>query len=487
MLTLKNYINGKWVEADCSEYLDVTNPSTGEVFAKVPLSTAKNVEEAVNAASKAFEKWSRESVSKRTSYLFKLHSIMDEHEDELVEAICKEGGKTLVDGKAEIKRAVQNIEVACGMPMLLQGEKLQGIANEMDAEVIRQPIGVFAIIPPFNFPAMVPFWFLPYAIATGNTLVIKPSEQVPVTMQLIMGLIDKIGLPQGVINIVNGDKTVAEALTENKAIRGVSFVGSSKVARIIAETCSKNGKRYQALGSAKNHLLVMEDACIDKVIDSLMTSCYGCAGERCMAASVVAVVPEVYDEVREKFIAAAKKLKTGDALGDGVDVGPVISQRAKERILGLIQKGIDEGASLILDGRNPDIPKEIQKGFYIGPTIFENVTPDMTIMQEEIFGPVVCLVKINSLDDGLELVKNCRFGNGASIFTQSGYYARKFEMEVDAGMIGINVGIPAPVAYFPFGGVKESFYGDVKAQGRDVINFFTERKVVTARFYKQDK
>lgn len=481
---IKNYINGKWFDPECTGYIDVTNPSTGENVGKVPLSVSSEISRAVEAAQVAYRSWSSTPVSKRTSYLYKLRTLMDENSDKLVRTICIESGKTLVDALAELKRAIQNVEVACGMPILMQGEKLEGIAAEIDGEVIRQSIGVFAIIPPFNFPAMVPFWFLPYAIASGNTVVIKPSEQVPLTMQAVFGLIEQLDLPDGVVNMVNGDKSASEDLISHPLVRGISFVGSSRVARIVAEICSKKGKRYQALGSAKNYLLVMEDARIDKVVDALLTSCYGCAGQRCMAASVIAAVPEVYEELKVRFIEAASKLKVGSALDKNVDVGPVISAAAKNRIFGLVEKSVEEGANLVLDGRQVDLPDELKKGYYIGPTLFTEVTPEMIIAQEEIFGPVAAMMKIESLDEGLELIKKSKYGNGASIFTQNGYYARKFEMQANAGMIGINIGVPAPVAYFPFGGVKESIYGDIKAQGKDVVNFYTERKIVTLRFFK---
>lgn len=486
MKIMKNYINGKWEESASTNYIDVTNPSTGESIAKVPVSTAEETDRGVKAADSAFEKWKKTPVSTRTSYLFKLQQYLNEDCDELAKLISLECGKSMVDSQAEMKRAIQNVEVACGMPMLMQGEKLEGIAGEMDAEVIRQPIGAFAIISPFNFPAMVPFWFLPYAIAAGNTLVVKPSEQVPLTMQRIFSIIDRLGMPAGVINMVNGGKDVSEALIAHKDIKGISFVGSSRVAAIVASESAKNAKRFQALGSAKNYLVVMEDAKLDKVVDSLLTSCYGCAGQRCMATSVVAAVPQVYDKLLEMFIEAAKKLKVGNAVDPEVDVGPVISKVSKERLYSFIEKGIQEGAKLVLDGRNIKLPAEIQNGFFIGPTIFSDVRPEMNIAQEELFGPVVSMIRIESLDEGLKFIKESKYGNGASIFTQNGYYARKFEMEASAGMIGINVGIPAPVAYFPFGGVKQSIYGDVKAQGRDVVNFYTERKIVTSRFFRED-
>lgn len=483
---VKNFVNGNWAQPDCVGYEDIKNPSTGEVIGKVPLSSVNDVEKAIEAANNAYQQWRSVPVATRCKYLFRLQNLIVENFDDLSSVISLEEGKNLLDARAEMKRVLQNVEVACGMPTIIQGEKLEGTAPDIDTEVIRQPLGVFGIIAPFNFPAMVPFWFLPYAIAAGNTIVIKASKQVPLTMQKIFGLFEKIGLPSGVVNLVNGDKAVSDILLQSPFVKGISFVGSTNVAKKIAIECAMANKRFQALGSAKNYFVVMQDAKLDMVVSSLLTSCYGCAGERCMAASVVAAVPKIYDELKEMFIEAAKKLKVGNPLEAGVDVGPVISASAKNKILEYIDIGIREGAKLVLDGRNISLPDELKNGYYIGPTIFSDVTPDMTIAREEIFGPVVCMIKVDSLDEALKQIKEHKYGNGASIFTQNGYYARKFQVEANVGMVGINIGIPAPVAYFPFGGVKESMYGDIKAQGKGIVDFFTEKKITTVRFYAED-
>lgn len=486
MQALKNYIAGQWVES-AGALKDVYNPSNGELIGQVPLSPQSEMDAAIDAAQEAFCSWRLTPVSVRVSYLFKFYQLLQEDLPEISRLISIEGGKNKADSDAEIKRMMQNVECACGAPMLLAGEKLMDIASGgMDGEVIRQPLGVFGIIAPFNFPGMVPFWFMPYALAAGDTLVIKPSEQVPLTMQRIFTLIDKLGLPAGVINMVNGDKDTAAPLLENPKVKGVSFVGNTATAKKIAMACAANNKRFQALGSAKNHTIVMPDADLDRVVKALLTSCFGCAGQRCMATSLVVAMPEVYDELVAKFVEAAKGVVAGDALSPDTDMGPVISAAAKERILGLIEKGIADGAELLLDGRNLQLPAPLDKGHFVGATIFGNVTKDMAIYQEEIFGPVVGVMKAANLDEALALIRDCRFGNGASIFTQNGYWARQFQQNASAGMLGINVGIPAPVAYFPFGGEKESIYGDVKAQGRDVFDFMTQRKVVTTRFFAED-
>jgi malonate-semialdehyde dehydrogenase (acetylating)/methylmalonate-semialdehyde dehydrogenase len=386
---------------------------------------------------------------------------------------------------------VENIEVACGMPILQQGDKVIGSSYDIDGEVLRLPLGVFGMIAPFNFPAMVPFWFAPYALATGNTYIVKPSEQVPMTMQAVTELIDQAGLPSGVFNIVNGDKTVSEALLDDPVVKGISFVGSTRVCRLVARKCAETNKRHQAMGSAKNHLVVMPDARINEAIRNMITSCYGCAGQRCMAASaIVCVGDEVNRIVTEQFVKASKEVVVADPLDPKVadlDVvmGPVISAKAKERILGLIEDGMKEGATLALDGRNIKVPGA-EAGHFIGPTVFTNVKPGMKIHATEIFGPVVVILKADSLDEAIEIINNHEYGNGASIYTQNGYYARRFKLETNAGMIGINIGIPAPVAYLPFGGMKSSQFADIKTQGKAVINFFTEDKIITERYWKED-
>jgi len=490
MNRVKNYINGCWTEPQNNDYLDIENPSTGEVIGQVPLSTKEETIKAILAAEAAFPSWRDTPVSRRADYLYSLLNLVEKNEEKIARSITLEMGKSISDSKAEFKRLYENIQTACGMPVLQQGDKLIGASFGIDGEVILQPIGVFGMIAPFNFPAMVPFWFLPYALATGNTYVLKPSEQVPLTMNLITQLIHETGFPAGVYNMVNGDKTVGEVLTSHPSVKGVSFVGSTAVARTIAQECGRNGKRYQAMGGAKNHMVVMPDAKKDEVVRNMLTSCFGCAGQRCMAASAIICVGEdTYNEIKEKFIRAAKQFPTGnpnDPVYEKTDmVGPVISARAKQRIHTLIEEGIAEGATLALDGRNVKVAGS-PNGHYIGPTIFADVKPGMKIHRTEIFGPVVVMMKAGHLDEAIAIINNLNYGNGASIYTQNGYYARKFKLETDAGMIGINVGIPAPVAYLPFGGMKDSSFSETKAQGRDVIGFFTDRKIVTERYWNED-
>ncbi|NMB97814.1 MAG: CoA-acylating methylmalonate-semialdehyde dehydrogenase [Clostridiaceae bacterium] len=483
MKVIKNFIDGNWEVGHVTEYLDVINPSSGEIIGKVPVSSREPVDKAVIAASEAFKAWSEIPAVKRTRYLARLLELMNENYEELSKLISIDEGKNLVDARAEMKRAIENLEVAIGTPSLLSGEYLENIADGIDGYVFKQSMGVFAVICPFNFPLMVPFWFFPYALATGNTVIVKPSEQVPLCMDRIAELTCLAGFPRGIFNIIHGTKEVSEALVEHPGIAGVSFVGSTPVAKSVARKAAEYGKRYQCFGGAKNYFVVMPDANMEKVISSLMTSCYGCAGERCMAASVVVGVGEIYDEIKNKFIEAAKNLVIGNALDEKTDVGPVISKKAKERIIGLINKGIEEGATLLLDGRNI-VVEGYENGFYVGPTIFENVTWDMEIMKTEIFGPVVCLVKTETFEEALCHMNSSKYGNGASIFTRSGYYAREFQRLARVGMVGINIGVPAPVALFPFGGEKQSMFGNIKAQSKGILDFFTTKKIVTSRFFE---
>lgn len=488
---LRNYVNGRWVDAACREFLDVENPSTGAIIAQVPLSPKQDADRCVAAAAAAFPEWSSTPVSRRCVPLLDLARLLRENEYEIACTIVEEMGKSLPDARAEIKRAVENCETACGMPILQQGRKMIGCAVGIDGEVIRVPIGVFAMIAPFNFPLLVPFWFMPYALATGNTYVLKPSELVPCTMSLIAQYIERSGLPPGVFNLVNGDRTTAAALLENTQVAGVSFVGSTRVCRIVAEQCARTNKRFQAFGSAKNHLVVMPDARMDEVIRNMLTSCYGCAGQRCMAASaIVCVGQETHDKAVERFIEASRRVIVADPLSDKVAdepivMGPVISAAAKERVLGLIEDGVKEGATLALDGRGTMV-EGCEGGHFIGPTVFTDVQPGMKIHRIEIFGPVVVILKAGSLDEAIRIINEHEYGNGASIYTQNGYYARRFKLEVKAGMIGVNVGIPAPVAPLPFGGMKSSLFADIKTQGEMIVNFFTEAKIVTERFWPEN-
>ena len=489
--TVRNYINGKWVEAETTDYLDVENPTTGRVIARTPLSTAAETNRAIETAAHAFTEWGRTPVSRRIQPIYKLVELVRENEEKLARLATEEMGKSLPDSRAEIKRLLENCEVACGMPVVQQGDKLIGCSYGIDGEVIRLPLGVFTMIAPFNFPAMVPFWFLPYAIATGNTYVVKPSEQVPLTMQLITEYINESGLPAGVFNLVNGDRVVAEAFMAHPKTKGVSLVGSTRTCKIVAEKCAKANKRFQAMGSAKNHLVAMPDAKIDEVIRNMITSCYGCAGQRCMSSSaIVAVGNDVYRTISGKFIEASKQVIVANPLDSKVAdepmvMGPVISAKAKKFILDMIETGVKEGATLALDGRDLTV-KGCEEGYFVGPTVFTNVKPGMEIHKTEIFGPVVVILQADNLDEAIKIINDHQYGNGASIYTQNGYFARKFKLKVECGMIGVNVGIPAPVAYLPFGGMKASQFADIKAQGKAIINFFTEDKIVTERYWPED-
>lgn len=491
MQVLKNYVNGQWIEPANNGLLDVENPSTGDILAQVPKSTVEETNRAIEAAAVAFPAWSQTPVARRVAPLFKLAELLRTNEEKIARVMTAEMGKSLPDARAEMKRVFENVEVACGMPVLQQGDKLIGCSFGIDGEVLKLPLGVFGMIAPFNFPAMVPFWFLPYAIATGNTFIIKASSQVPMTMQLITEYIDEIALPPGVFNLVNGSREVSNALLDSPVVKGISLVGSTPVCRIVAEKCAKTNKRFQAMGGAKNHLVAMPDAKVDDVIRNMVTSCYGCAGQRCMASSaIIAVGDETYKTICEKFVAASKEVIIANPLDpkvaeESMVMGPVISTKAKNFILEMIEAGVQEGATLALDGRGLTIPG-CEKGHFVGPTVFTDVKPGMKIHETEIFGPVVVILKADSLDEAIQVINDHQYGNGASIYTQNGYYARKFKLRVQCGMIGVNIGIPAPVAYLPFGGLKESQYADIKAQGKAIIEFFTDNKIITERYWAEE-
>jgi len=487
---LRNYVDGAWNEPAGRDVLDVENPSTGGTIARVPLSSAADLDAAVAAARAAFPAWSTTPVDKRVAPLFRLAALIRDNRETLARQITEENGKSLPDARAEVDRTLENVETACGMPILQQGDKLIGAAPGIDGEVVRLPIGVFAMIAPFNFPAMVPFWFIPYAVATGNTFVVKPSEQVPCTLQILADYIDRCGFPRGVFNLVNGDRRVAEAIVAHPGVAGVSVVGRTATAQAIAEACVRTNKRFQAMGGAKNHLVVMPDARMDEAIRNMITSGYGCAGQRCMASSaIVCVGDETYRRVIDRFVRASSEVVVADPLDPKVAdrpmvMGPVISAKAKEFILSMIDTGIKEGAKLALDGRGVKVQGR-EEGHYIGPTVFTEVRPGMSVHRTEIFGPVQVILKAADLDEAISVVNDHPYGNGASIYTQNGYYARKFKLEALAGMIGVNVGIPAPVAYLPFGGMKASQFSHIKAQGRATVAFFTEDKIVTERYWPE--
>ncbi|MBW4646183.1 MAG: CoA-acylating methylmalonate-semialdehyde dehydrogenase [Goleter apudmare HA4340-LM2] len=479
--TLPNYINGQWCTSSTTEYLEVINPATAEKLAQVPLSSASEVNQAVAAAVAAFVTWRRTPSTERVQYLFKLKNLLEEHHDDLARTITLECGKTLAESKGEMRRAIENVEVACGIPMMMQGTNLEDIARGIDEMMIRQPLGVAAVICPFNFPGMIPFWFLPYAIATGNTYIVKPSEKVPLTMQKIFQLLQKTGLPPGVINLVNGAKEVVDVILDHPQIRAISFVGSTPVAKYIYSRAAANGKRVQCQGGAKNPIIILPDADMEMTTRITADSAFGCAGQRCLAASIAVTIGEARQTFTAAIAETAKKRVVGNGLNKGVEMGPVIDIRSKTRIEGLIAKGAESGAKLLVDGRQPNITGYPQ-GNFISPTILQNVDPASEIARTEIFGPVLSLIHLDSIDDAIALVNSGQYGNMACLFTSSGAAARKFRYEAEAGNIGINIGVAAPMAFFPFSGWKESFFGDLHGQSNHAVEFFTQTKVVIERW-----
>ncbi len=479
---LDNYIAGEWRPARAAaDQLEVTNPATGEVLARVPRSGAADLDDAVRSARAALPAWREVSTIARARKLFELRERLAARSEELARSVTTEMGKTIGDARAEVARMIEMVECACAIPTTMQGRILEDVARGVDCETVRQPVGVCAAIVPFNFPAMVPFWFLPFAIGCGNTFILKPSEQVPLTQQLAFEVLDSIGLPPGVVNLVNGGREVVEGILTHSGIDAVSFVGSAPVAELVYEGAARAGKRVQALGGAKNHIVVMPDAVIERTIEGIIGSAFGAAGQRCMAGSVVVSVAEAHDRLLPELVAEAGALRIGDGLSDSIDVGPVISCAARDRILAWIERGAAEGARIVLDGRAP--AGVDPQGAFVGPTILDDATPDMAIVREEVFGPVLCVVRADSLEQAIEFVNASRFGNGTSIFTESAAAVRRFRREVQAGMVGVNIGVAAPVAFFPFTGWKDSFLGDLHAHGPDAVDFFTRKKTVTSRFF----
>ena len=481
---LPHYINGQWKESHASEWHDVVNPATGEVLGSIPLADATEVNAAVEAAAEAFQEWRRTPPEDRIQPLFKLKMLFEEHIDDIARIITLENGKTLAEAKGEMRRAIENVEVACGIPMMMQGYNLEDVARGIDEFMIRQPLGVVAAIVPFNFPGMIPFWFLPYAIATGNTFIIKPSERVPLTMRYACELIDKTGLPKGVVNLVNGGKGAVDALLDHPKVRAISFVGSTPVARYIYARAAQQGKRCQCQGGAKNHVIVLPDADMPMATQIISDSAFGCAGQRCLAVSVAVTIGEAQKTFRDSITDAASKLKVGYGLENGVQMGPVITSQSKERVESLIGLGEKQGAKVLLDGRYASIPKH-ERGNFVKPTILDDVPVTSEITDTEIFGPVLSLVHADSMDEALAFLERSVYGNQASLFTSSGSAARRFRYEAPAGNIGINIGVAAPMAYFPFSGWKNSFFGDLHGQGRDAIEFYTDKKVVIERWAKE--
>ncbi len=482
MEVIRNYINGQWVDSKSTQILDVVNPATTELIGRVPLSTPDEVGTAIRAAKDAFWEWRETPAVTRARYLFRLMNKMEEHFEELARVIVEEEGKCIDEARGEVRRAIENVEVGAGIPSLMMGYNLEDIAVGIDEECVRQPLGVFCMVPPFNFPLMVSLWFAPYALACGNTYIVKPSEQVPLSQRALFELIDEVDFPEGVINLVNGAKEVVDTLLESRDVKGVSFVGSTGVGKYIYQKAAENGKRAQCQAGAKNFLVVMPDADLDRTVPSLLTSFFGCAGERCLSGAVLVAVGDIYEALKENFVDAASRLKVGYGLDETVQMGPVVSKRHMERVLGHIEKGLEEGAKPLLDGRGIKVD-EYPNGYFIGPTIFDEVTPQMTIANEEIFGPVASIVKAKDLDEAIDIIHANPYGNASSIYTSSGKWAREFKYRVRCGNIGINIGIVAPMAFFPFGGTKDSFFGDLHGQGRDAINFFTEKKIVISRWF----
>ena len=477
---LENYVGGSWTPATSEERLDVTNPATGEVLAQVPLSGAADLDAAVAAAREALPLWRKVNVIERGRRLFALREGLDARREELAQSVTTEMGKTIGDARAEVARMIEMVEAACAIPTTMQGRILEDVATGVDAETVRQPVGVCAAIVPFNFPAMVPFWFLPFAIACGNTFVLKPSEQVPLTQQIAFEVLDSLDLPAGVVNLVNGGRDVVEGILEHPGIDAVSFVGSAPVARIVYERAAATGKRVQALGGAKNHMVVMPDAVIDRTVPGIIGSAFGAAGQRCMAGSVVVTVGEAQERLLDPLREATEALRVGDGAEDATDVGPVVSATARDRIVGAIDRALEEGATALVDGR---AQAGDGGGAFVGPTILTGVRPEMEAAREEIFGPVLSIVHVDTLDEAIDVVNGSRFGNGTSIFTESGASVRRYRHEVEAGMVGVNIGVAAPVAFFPFSGWKDSFLGDLHAHGPDAVEFFTRKKTVTSRWF----
>ena len=480
-LPIPNFIGGEWMRSSTSDALPVHDPGTGELLGRVPLSTRDDVDAAVAAAKEAFPAWRATPAVDRVRVLFRLKALLDEHRDDLARELTREHGKNVAETSGEIQRGIESVEHACGIPTLMMGETLEDVARGIDCETVLQPLGVFAGITPYNFPVMIPMWFWPYAVATGNTFVLKPSEQDPLTHQRVVELAVQAGLPSGVLNVVHGDVSAADAILEHPDVTGVSFVGSSAVARMVYAKAAQTGKRVQALGGAKNHMIVLPDADLDLATEAAVSSIFGSAGQRCLANSVLVGVGEAYDRVKVQLLERATSLPVGYGLDEDTFMGPVISRRHRDRIVDLIDQGEREGASVALDGRGFQV-EGYPEGHWVGPTVLEGVEPGMSLGQEEIFGPVLGLTHAESVEDAIALMHEIEYGNATSIFTRSGRAARDFRYHAGISMIGVNIGVAAPMAIFPFGGSRGSFYGDLKAQGKDAIAFFTDKRVVISRW-----
>lgn len=481
---IHNFINGETRPSEADETLIVANPATGEAIAETPLGGDPDVSAAVEAAARAFPEWRRTPPEERIQHLFRLKQLLEDHCDDLARSITIENGKTFTEARAEMRRSIENVEVACGIPTLMQGYNLEDVARGIDEIMIRQPLGVVAAVTPFNFPIMVPMWFLPYAVACGNTFVLKPSERVPISVELLCDLVNRAGFPPGVVNVVNGGKPAVDAILDHPDVRAVSFVGSTPVARYIYSRGASQGKRVQCQGGAKNHVLILPDADLDMTMQIVADSAFGCAGQRCLAVSTAITVGGAREPFRAALLDAAASIRVGFGLDEGVQMGPVITPESRLRIEAQIDRGLSAGARILLDGRGAKIEGR-EGGNFIKPTVLDDVSPDNAIADTELFGPVLSLVHADDIDAALEILGRSKYGNAASIFTSSGAAARKFRYEAPAGNIGVNIGVAAPMAYFPFSGWKDSFLGVLHGQGRDAVEFYTDKKVVIERWPKE--
>ncbi|MSP24771.1 MAG: CoA-acylating methylmalonate-semialdehyde dehydrogenase [Myxococcales bacterium] len=479
---LHNFIGGAWVASTGADHVALTNPATGEPVGSCPVGTSADVDAAVTAAKLAFPAWRDTPVPTRSRYLFDLRNLLEQNFEELARICTQEHGKTLSESLGSVRRGIDMVECGAGMPSLMMGKALEDISSGIDCIEQRQPMGVFAVIAPYNFPAMVPLWFLPFCLATGNTIIVKPSEQVPFSQHFVATLIDKLKLPPGVVNFVNGGKDVVNRIIEHPEIQGVSFVGSSKVAKIVYEGAAKTGKRVQALGGAKNFIVVANDCDWDKSVPNIVESCYGCAGQRCLAGATIIAIGDAYEPLVRKLKEEIGRLVMGNGLTPGVTLGPVISPAHKERVLAFVELGLKEGATLALDGRGATVPG-LEQGNWVGPSLFVDVNPTMTIARDEIFGPVMCVLRATDLADAMKIVHAQPLANAASIYTSNGRTARDFVKEVPAAMVGVNIGVAAPMAFFTFGGSKGSFFGDLKAHGSDSVSFYTNNKTAIYRWH----
>jgi len=478
----RNYVNGSWVTSKSDRTRQVLNPATNEVIAQVRMSTAADVDKAVRAAKEAFFEWRTTPPYTRARTMFKFKNLVEAHFEELSRIVVMENGKTIDEARAEVRRAIENVELAAGIPQQMMGYNLEDVAQGIDESALRQPVGVCASINPFNFPAMVPLWFLPVGIACGNTFITKPSPITPLSQEFVYELLDQCDLPDGVVNLVHGDEEVVNALLDHPDVRAVSFVGSTRVGKMIYERATRNGKRVQAQGGAKNYMVVMPDAVIPQTVGAVLGSAFGCAGQRCLAGSVMLTVGDVHKPLLENLAERASALRVGYGLDEKSQMGPVVTREALNRVCTYIERGQTDGAKLVVDGRQTTV-SDYPNGNFVGPTIFDHAKPGMSIMTDEIFGPVLSVMQVPDFDSAIETLELSRYGNAASLFTQNGRYARDFAYRVHAGNIGINIGVAAPIATFPFGGMKDSFFGDLHGQGPDGINFFTDRKVLIERWF----